>query len=59
MSLKVYDVLGRDVATLVNEEKKPGGYKVSFDGSNLPSGVYYYRLESGNFVDTKKLMLLK
>ena len=59
VTLKVFDVLGREVATLVNEEKKPGTYEVSFDASSLPSGVYYYRLQSGNFVDTKKLTVLK
>ena len=58
-SLRVYDILGREVTTLVNEDKKPGNYMVPFDGSNLASGVYFYRLESGAFVDTKKLMLIK
>jgi hypothetical protein len=57
--LKVYDVLGRDVATLVNERKSPGTYEVNFDGSKLPSGIYFYRLQAGNFVETKKLVLLK
>lgn len=57
--LKVYDNLGREVATLVNEEKLPGNYEVKFDGSNLPSGVYFYRLQAGNFSQTKKLLLLK
>ena len=58
-SLRVYDVLGREVATLVNEELRPGNHTVRFDGTNLATGVYYYRLESGSFTDTKKLMLLK
>jgi glucose/arabinose dehydrogenase len=57
--LKVYDVLGREMATLVNEEKRAGNYEVKFDGSDLPSGIYYYRLSVGNFSDTKKLILLK
>src|SRR5690554_963977 len=57
--LIVYDVLGNQVATLVNEEQHPGIYEVEFDGSNLSSGVYYYSLEAGNFRDIKKLILLK
>jgi hypothetical protein len=62
--VKVYDVLGREVATLVNEVKEPGTYTVEFSakggsGSNLASGVYFYRLQAGDFVQTKKLMILK
>jgi len=57
--LIVYDVLGNQVATLVNEEQHPGIYEVEFDGGNLSSGVYYYSLEAGNFRDIKKLILLK
>ncbi len=59
VSLKVFDILGNEIATLVNEPKAPGYYEVKFDGSNLPSGIYFYRLESGNFVQTKKLILMK
>lgn len=59
VNLKVYDVLGREVSTLVNEEKLPGNYEVKFDGSNLPSGIYFYRLQAGSFSQTKKLLLLK
>lgn len=64
VSLKVYDVLGREVATLVNEEKQPGNYEVTFNtetrrGESLPSGVYFYRIAAGNFTQTKKLILLK
>jgi hypothetical protein len=55
----VYDVLGREVATLVNEVKDPGTHAVQFDGSNLASGVYFYRLSAGNFVQTRKLLLLR
>ncbi len=55
----VYDLLGRQVATLVNEEKAPGFYEVSFDGSGLASGVYVYRLTAGSFVETKKMILVK
>ena len=59
VSLKVYDVLGKEVKTLVNEIKPAGRYKVEFDGSSLSSGVYYYRIESGSFVDVKRMVLLK
>ncbi|MGA9118492.1 MAG: T9SS type A sorting domain-containing protein, partial [Bacteroidota bacterium] len=52
--VKVFDLLGREVATLVNEVKQPGTYSVQFDGSHLASGVYFYRLQAGTFVDTKK-----
>jgi len=57
----VYDVLGREVATLVNEVKQPGRYTVKWDASSagLPSGVYFYRLTAGTFVETKKLILMK
>lgn len=59
VTLKVYDVLGREIATLVNEEKLPGTYEVISDGSSLPSGVYFYRLTSGNYSATRKMLLLK
>ncbi len=59
VSLVVYDLLGREVATLVNEVKEPGSYKVNFNASNLPSGMYTYRIQSGNFVQSKKMMLMK
>ncbi len=57
--MKVYDIIGREVATLVNQQLQPGTYEVSFDGTNLPSGIYFYRLESGSFVETKKMSLVK
>ncbi len=57
--LSVYDILGREVAVLVNENKMPGAYKVRFDASGLSSGVYFYRLEAGTFVQTRKLVLLR
>jgi len=57
--VKVYDVLGSEVATLVNEVKEPGTYTVQFDGSKLASGVYLYRLQAGDFVQSKKLTILK
>jgi hypothetical protein len=59
VSLIVYDVLGNKVANLINEEKPTGTYEVEFNGTGLPSGIYYYRLESENFVQTKKMILLK
>jgi hypothetical protein len=59
VSLKVYDVLGREVATLVNEEKKPGTYTVQFDAAGLASTVYFYRLQAGSFAETKKLLVLR
>lgn len=58
-TLKVYDILGREVKTLVNETKPPGTYEVKFDGSDLSSGTYFYRLTSGNFTQTKKMLLVK
>lgn len=58
-TLKVYDVLGREVAILINESKDAGSYEVEFDGSQLASGVYYYRLKVGEFVETKKMMVIK
>jgi len=57
--VKVYDVLGREVATLVNEVKEPGTYTVQFDGSNLASGVYFYRLTSGSYLATHKMILMR
>lgn len=59
VSLKVYDLLGREVATLVNEEKAAGNYKATFNAMNLPSGVYFYRLQTATYSNTKKLLLLK
>jgi hypothetical protein len=59
VTLVVYDMLGREVATLVNEFKHPGAYTVQWDGSGLASGVYFYRLSAGSFVQLKKMLLLK
>ncbi|MCH8942235.1 MAG: T9SS type A sorting domain-containing protein [Bacteroidetes bacterium] len=59
VSLKVYDILGREVATLVNEEKPIGSYRINFNGSKLTSGVYFYRLRAGSFTQTKKFVLLR
>jgi hypothetical protein len=64
VSLKVYDVLGNEIATLVNEEKPAGSYEVEFishsgNGRNLTSGLYFYQLTAGEFIQTKKMVLLK
>lgn len=59
VTLKVYDLLGREVATLVNEELKPGSYGTTWDAAGFASGVYFYRLQSGEFVDIKRLILLR
>ncbi len=58
-TLKVYDVLGKEVTTLVNEEKSAGNYEVEFSASTLPSGIYFYKLQAGNFSSVKKMILLK
>ena len=59
VSIKIYDVLGREIKVLVNEFKTTGRYSVTFEGSNLPSGIYYYKIESGNFTQVRKMILLK
>ena len=59
VTLKIYDILGKEIAILVNEEKPSGEYEVEFDGTELPSGVYFYQLKAGEFVETKKMLLLK
>ncbi len=59
VSLKVFDILGKEVKTLVNEIKQPGIYKVVFDGSDLSSGIYFYKIEAGSFIQTKRMILLK
>jgi len=58
-TLKVYDVLGSQVATLVNEEKPVGSYEVEFDATSLSSGIYFYRLQAGSFIKTKKMIIMK
>lgn len=59
VTLKIYDILGKEVMTLVNETIAAGNYDVSFNGSNLASGAYFYRIESGSFTDIKRMMLIK
>ncbi|MCU0415490.1 MAG: T9SS type A sorting domain-containing protein [Ignavibacteriaceae bacterium] len=59
VTLKVYDVLGNEIATLVNEEKPAGSYEVEFDAKDLTSGIYFYQLRAGEFSQTKKMILMK
>jgi photosystem II stability/assembly factor-like uncharacterized protein len=59
VSIRIYDILGKVVSTLVNEHKEPGNYKVYFNGSGMPSGIYFYRIEAGDFSETRKMILLK
>jgi hypothetical protein len=59
VTLKVFDVLGSKVATLVNEEKAAGTYDIELNAVNLPSGIYFYKLQAGDFVETKKMVLMK
>ncbi|PJC60247.1 MAG: hypothetical protein CO025_03815, partial [Ignavibacteria bacterium CG_4_9_14_0_2_um_filter_37_13] len=59
INLKVYDALGREVATLVNEQKEPGFYSVEWNASNIASGIYFYRIQAGDFIQTKRLILLR
>ncbi|RPI73912.1 MAG: T9SS C-terminal target domain-containing protein [Ignavibacteriales bacterium] len=59
ITLKVYDIIGREVQTLVNEEKAAGKYEIHFDASSLSSGVYFYKILSENYSDIKKMVFLK
>ncbi len=59
VTLKVYEVLGRKVATLANKKQSPGNYEVTFNASSLPSGIYFYKLTAGNFTNVKKMILMK
>ncbi len=59
VTLKVYDVMGREVKTLVNSKEQAGLHQINFDAGNLASGVYYYRITAGNFTSVKKLILMK
>ncbi len=59
VSLKIFNVLGIEIESLVNEDKNIGTYEVTWNAANLPSGYYYYKLQAGNFIDTKKMLLLK
>ena len=57
--LKVYDIIGNEVATLVNEPKPAGSYNILFDATNLSSGVYFYRMQAGDYIEAKKMIYLK
>ena len=57
--MKVYDILGNEIAVLVNEKKEPGSYEVEFNGSNFARGVYYYKFSAGKISETRKMLLLK
>jgi hypothetical protein len=57
--LKVYDILGKEIETLVNEKLNPGTYELTFNASQFPSGVYFYRLQAGDYNETKRMILLK
>ena len=59
VTLRVFDILGREIAFLVNEEKPAGTYSIQWNASNMSSGVYFYRLHAGYFIDTKRMILLK
>ncbi|RPI18436.1 MAG: T9SS C-terminal target domain-containing protein [Ignavibacteriae bacterium] len=59
VTIKVFDIMGKEVATLVNEKKEAGYFDVVFDGTNVASGIYFYKIEAGSFVDTKKMILVK
>ena len=59
VTMKIYDVLGNELETLVNEELKTGTYEIEFDGTNYASGVYYYKLFSENYADTRKMVMIK
>jgi hypothetical protein len=59
VKLVIYDILGREIETLIDKELEPGKYKINFTATNLPSGVYFYRLQAGNFIEQKKMILIK
>ncbi len=59
VTLKIYDIIGREIVTLVNEKLQPGTYEVTFDGSKYASGVYFYQLRTGDFLNTKRMVMIK
>jgi hypothetical protein len=59
VTLKVYDILGREVARLINEEKPAGSHEVQFTGNGLTSGIYFYQLKAGDYSETRKMILLR
>ena len=59
VAMKIFDILGKEIETLLEEELSPGIYEINWDASTLPAGVYFYRLQVGSFVQTKKTIILK
>lgn len=59
VNLRVFDILGKEISLLVNEDKHPGYYRVTFDASKFASGVYYYKIQAGDFISVKKMVLVK
>ena len=59
MELKVYDLLGKEIAILVNEKQNPGTYSVKFESKNFATGIYLYQLKAGSFIQTNKMLLVK
>jgi len=59
MKLTIYDLYGREIQTLLNKELAAGYHHIDFDASNLPSGIYFYKIESSSFIRTKKMILMK
>jgi hypothetical protein len=59
VSIKVYDLTGQEIRSLVNEKKQPGKYTIDFDASSLPSGIYIYTIKSQNFFLSRKMLLMK
>ncbi|HEY3249972.1 MAG TPA: T9SS type A sorting domain-containing protein, partial [Ignavibacteria bacterium] len=59
VSLKIYDILGRQIASLVNEKLSPGTYEVIFDATKYSSGMYFYRITAGDYIETKRMILVK
>jgi hypothetical protein len=59
VTLKVYDILGNEVVSLVNGYQNPGAYSINFNASKLASGIYFYRIRSNDFISTKKMIVLK
>jgi hypothetical protein len=59
VTIKIYDILGKEISTLINEYLSAGNYSVNFNGGNIPSGVYFYRLEANRYITTKKMLMIK
>jgi len=57
--LVIYDVLGKEIATLVNQQVKPGTYEVNWDATNYPSGIYFYKISADGYTESKKMILMK